>query len=169
MYNEYTPSWSLLRLSPQSQSRYVGIVGELYPEIELYYPVFECMIRPHGKARAVKVVRPVYPGYVFAKEGAWSKNRLTSMPVRAYWVRFGGEIESVSDRVVQRIKEFEGRNELVQEVKYVNPYRAGVSVRVHLPVADLLAVIVKTIGDTRVIVDLPIGRCAVPIHCLEIA
>ena len=160
--------WALLKLSPQTQVKYVECVGGLYPDIDLYYPVYERLVRPHGHARTSRVVRPVYPGYVFVMMGDYDVNKLTRLPVRAWWVKFGGVIELVPDWVVQKIKEFEGRNELVKEYTYVSPYRAGCRVYVHLPMADLLSVIIKVMGH-RAVVECPLGRLAVPIYCLEVA
>jgi len=160
----------LLRLNAQSQKRYLGFVDEYQPGVEIYYPQYEKITRVHGERRPKVVSLPVYPGYLFAKVDLWGGDirRLCSLPVRAYWVRFGGNVEAVSDRVIMRLKELEIAGELVREIRYVSPYRHGVSVRVHLPVADLLAVVVKLVGDHAAIVDLPVGRCKVPIHCLEV-
>jgi hypothetical protein len=126
-------------------------------------------VRPHGRRKTIKVLRPVYPGYVFARLGDWDMHELISLPVRAYWVRFGGVIEVVHDRVIQRVKEFEGRNELVREVINAgNPYRSGVRVYVHMDMADFVATVVKLVGGSRVLVDTPIGRGIVPVHSLEV-
>ena len=157
--------WSLLRINPQSQSRYVGFVGEYYPDIEIYYPQYQRTTRPNKCRYPVKELRPVFPGYLFVRAGG---NYLTRLPVRAYWVKFGEDVEIVSQRVIDRLRDLEMAGRLVEEIIHVNPYRSGVRVRIHLPVGDILAVIVKLQGGTRALVDLPVGKCVVPIHCLEV-
>jgi hypothetical protein len=77
-------------------------------------------------------------------------------------------VEAVPDFVIQKLRDLEKANELVREVKYVNPYYPGAQVRVHLPVGDLLAVIIRLVGRNRAVVDLPLGRTTVPIHRLQI-
>jgi hypothetical protein len=143
-------------------------MDEYCPEIEYYFPKYETEVRPHGARRPVRVTRPVFPGYIFVRNGEGDTRRLTGLPVRAYWVQFGGKREEVSDRVIERLKEFESAGELVREVRYVNPYRRGVRVYVHMDVADLVATVVKVIGN-RALVEVPVGTCLVPIHCLEVA
>ena len=160
-------SWLLLRVGIGSQHRYMEVAGEYCPDVEMYYPRYSVFVRPHGVRRPVKVLRPVYPGYIFVRVGEGKMKEVVRLPVRAYWVRFGGTVEVVQDRVVQRIKELEGHNELIREVKYVNPYRSGVQVKVHLPMADLSAIVVKLVG-TMALVDLPVGRGMVPVHCMEL-
>ena len=137
--------------------------------IEYYYPQYEVVVRPHGTRRAYKVLRPVFPGYVFMRVDSEGMCRVARLPVKGYWVKFGGEIESVPDRVIQRLKEFEGRNELIKEVCNVNPYRAGVRVYVHMDYADIRGIVVRLAGVHRAVVELPVGRAMVPVHCLEVA
>jgi hypothetical protein len=117
--------------------------------------------------RAVEVQRPVYPGYLFLLVGDRDMRTPVNLPVRASWVRFGGVVESIPDRVIQKLRELERANELVREVKYVNPYYPGARVRVHLPVQDIMAVIVKIVGK-RALVDTPMCRITVPIHRLQV-
>jgi hypothetical protein len=91
-----------------------------------------------------------------------------SLPVMARWVRFGGVVESIPNRVIEVLRDLEKRNELVREVKYVNPYYPGAKVRVHMPVCDLAAVIVKMVGRNRALVDTDLCRVTVHLHRLQV-
>lgn len=122
------------------------------------------MVRKHGNRKAVRVVRAVYPGYIFARMDNQPYEqviRLTCLPVRAWWVRFGGIVETVPGSVIRTIKQYEERNELVREEKYVNPYRVGVAVRVHHEMGELLGTVVKAVNGGRFLVDLQMGRAVV--------
>jgi transcription antitermination factor NusG len=136
--------------------------------MEAYYPVYSKMSRANGHRRAIKVERPVYPGYLFILVADGNMHGPVSLPVVAHWVRFGGVVEAVPDYVVKRLKELERANELVREVKYVNPYYPGARVRVILQVADLAAVIVRLVGRDRDIVDTDLCRVTVPVHRLRV-
>jgi hypothetical protein len=170
------PHWSLLKLNPQKQRGYMELLQEHYPSIESYFPVYSRVVRPHGVRKAREVVRPVYPGYVFlrSKQGEHVDTNTdiyhicTSMPVNAKWVRFGGKIEAIPGFVIQRLRNLECTNQLVREVKYVNPYVPGARVRVHLPVQDILGVVVKMVRHNRALVDTPLGRATVQVHTLQI-
>jgi hypothetical protein len=159
--------WSLLKLNPQKQRNYVSLLQEHLPDVESYYPVYSKMSRSNGHRRAVKVERPVYPGYLFLLVADGNMSGPVNLPVNARWVRFGGHIEAVPDYVVMRLKELERANELVREVKYVNPYYPGARVRVHMPVCDLAAVIVKLVGRNRALVDTDLCRIMVHVHRLQ--
>jgi hypothetical protein len=93
-----------------------------------------------------------------------------SLPISAKWVRLGGrgEVEVVSNRVIEGLKRMEGAGELVKEVRYENPYLPGVRVTVHLPVGDIGAIIVRLMGRARAIVDTDLCRCTVPVHQLQV-
>jgi hypothetical protein len=155
---------------------YLGLLHQYYPHIESYFPVYLRLCRPHGCRRPVEVVSPVYPGYLFLKVNCDNLFRPVSLPVKARWVRCGGngdlskggDITIVPDIAVERLRKLEIAGELVREVKYVNPYRAGVAVRVHLPVQDIRGVIVKLIGGNRAVVENSFCRVLVPIHGLEV-
>jgi hypothetical protein len=153
---------------PQKQEHFVDLLKEYLPGTEAYYPVYTKMSRPHGQRRAKEVTRPVYPGYLFVLIGnGGNMHGPVSLPVRASWVRFGGHVEAVPDFVIQKLRDMEKANELVREIKYVNPYYPGARVRVHTPVQDILAVIVKLVGRNRAVVDGPMCRITVPIHRLQ--
>jgi hypothetical protein len=162
------PHWSLLKVSPQKQRGYVELLKEYCSGIESYYPVYERVVRPHGMRRPMKEVRPVYPGYLFLKVVDGEVRRPVSLPVSARWVRFGGRIEAIPGFVVERLRRLEQEGQLVREVRYVNPYTPGVRVRVHLPVGDIFAVIVKLVHGNRAMVDTRLCRVIVPIHKLEV-
>lgn len=161
--------WSLLKLNPQKQRGYVECLKEYLPGVEAYYPVYSRVVRPHGSRRAKEVKRPVYPGYLFVMVGnGGDMHGPVNLPVRARWVRFGGVVESIPDRVIQGLRRLEDNGDLVREVKYVNPYIPGTQVRVHLPVGDLFAVIVRLVSGNRAIVEMPLGRATVHLHRLMV-
>lgn len=162
-------SWSLLRLNPQSQDRYVEYVREGSPRIETYFPKYERVTRPHGVRHPVIVELPVYPGYVFARCDIDSRDVhvLTSSPVRAYFIRFGGTISIVPDKVITEIRRLESLRELVKERAKMNPYHPGRMVVIHTPAADIQAIIVKLMGGNRAIVDTSLGRATVRTHSLS--
>ena len=168
LVGDSSPHWSLLKLNPQKQRGYMELLGEYYPGIESYYPVYKKVIRPHGQRKAKSVTRPVYPGYVFMRVGAEHIRGPTTLPVVARWVRFGGNIECIPDTVIQRLRHLEAANELVREIRYVNPYRPGVRVRVHLPIGDIFAIVVQCCGN-HVLVNSPLCRVKVPRHLLQVA
>jgi hypothetical protein len=162
------PHWSLLKLNPMKQRNYVSLLQQHLPEMESYYPVYSKMSRANGHRRAVKVERPVYPGYLFLLVADGNMSGPVSLPVMARWVRFGGHVESIPDFVIQKLRYLESHNELVKEVKYVNPYYPGARVRVHMPVCDLAAVIVKLVGRNRALVDTDLCRVTVHLHRLQV-
>jgi hypothetical protein len=162
------PHWSLLKLNPQKQRGYMELLQEHYPSIESYFPVYRRVCRPAGVRKAREVVRPVYPGYVFLRVVDQDLRGPVSMPVSAKWVRFGGRIEAIPGFVINRLRTLESANELVREVRYVNPYVPGVRVRVHLPVQDIMGVVVKLVRHNRALVDTPLGRATVQVHALQI-
>jgi hypothetical protein len=162
------PHWSLLKLNPQKQRGYMELLQEHYPSIESYFPVYRRVCRPAGVRKAREVVRPVYPGYVFLRVVDQDIRGPVSMPVSAKWVRFGGRIEAIPGFVINRLRTLESANELVREVKYVSPYAPGVRVRVHLPVQDIMGVVVKLVRHNRALVDTPLGRATVQVHTLQI-
>jgi hypothetical protein len=163
-----THHWSLLKVSPQKQNGYVELLKEYCQGIESYFPVYQHVTRPHGVRRPVKVSRPVFPGYLFLKVVDGEMRRPVSLPVAARWVRFGGRIEAIPNFVIQRLQKLELDNQLVREVKYVNPYTPGVRVRVHLPVYDVFGFIVKLVHGNRAVVDTTLCRVIVPIHTLQV-
>jgi hypothetical protein len=162
------PHWSLLKLNPQKQRNYVDLLQEHLPGMEAYYPVYSKMSRANGHRRAVKVERPVYPGYLFIMVVDGNMSGPVSLPVSARWVRFGGVVEAIPSRVIEILRDLEKRNELVREIKYVNPYYPGARVRVCMQVSDLAAVIVRLVGRDRAIVDTDLCRVTVPVHRLRV-
>jgi hypothetical protein len=116
---------------------------------------------------------------VFARLQLEDSIKLTSLPVRAFFFRYShldpetGEstrlISRIPQRVIDKLKELESLNLLVQDRVYVNPYRPGTTVRVHLPIADIEAIIIHMIGQTRVCVEGPLGRMILPVARLVVA
>jgi hypothetical protein len=162
--------WALLRLAPQSQNRYCEFIGEYYPGVELYFPQYERLSRPHGKRLPIVKFHPVYPGYVFADIGGSNDVlcQLTSVPVRAWFVRFGGGIGLVRKAVICELKHKEAENALMKEEMVESPYYPGRLVRVHLPVASIAAIIIRVTNRGRAIVDTTIGEYNVPLHQVEV-
>jgi Transcription termination factor nusG len=161
-------SWSLLRLNPQNQERYVEHVRDNRPDIETYYPLYDRITRPHGIRHPIKVPTPVYPGYVFAFADMDSRDVrwLVSSPVKAYFIKFGGVISVIPERVITEIKRLESLRMLVREQIKINPYQPGRPVVVHTPAADIQAVIVRLMGGNRAVVDTSLGRATVRIHSI---
>jgi transcription antitermination factor NusG len=161
-------SWALLRLNPQLQSRYIDHVAEYAPDVETYYPRYEKMTRPHGKRQPIVVVRPVYPGYIFANLDLDGRcvHLLISLPVKARFIRleFGGGISPIPDRVIQEIRRLESLHMLVREVHRISPYQPGVKVRIHMPIADISAIVIALLHNKRVKVDSALGIMNVPQH-----
>jgi hypothetical protein len=165
-------TWALLRTSPQSQDRYVEHVRENCPEVETYFPVYRKITRPARKRHPIPVTLPVFPGYVFAHFDLANDSRvvrlLVSSPVRAYFIRFGGEIGIVPHAVIAELRRLESLGQLIKEQARRNPFRPGRPVMVHTPMYDIQAVIVRLMGGNRVIVDTPLGEATVRIHSITL-
>lgn len=166
-----TESWTLLRLNPANQARFCEHIADSYPEVSTYYPTFTKLTRPAKKRYPIEVVVPVYPGYVFARLilEADMIHSLTSTPVRAYFIKFGGQISTIPDSVIKELMRLEGESQLVQEVTKLNPYVPGARVTVHFPIYDIQGIIVHLVGQTRALVDTTLCRVTVPLHHLECA
>lgn len=164
-------SWTLLRLNPQNQSKYVEHALDMYPEIGLYYPIFEKITRPARCRHPILVSCPVYPGYVFVNIDLDSRlvHALVSCPVKARFIRFGGIIGKIPDMVIVELRKLELAKQLVREQFRVNPYTPGRQVRVHTPVADISAVIIRLVNQSKAIVDSPLGTITVGIHQIQFA
>jgi len=158
-------SWTLLRLNAQNQNKYVEHVQENIPDVELYFPRYEKITRPHGMRQPIVVKRPVYPGYIFAKLdiNGESVHMLISTPVRARYVKFGQNIPTIPDRVIWDLQRLEGLKVLVREVQ-VNPFQPGRKVRIHTPVYDIQAMIISLLHGKRALVDTTLGRMSVHLH-----
>ena len=161
-------SWTLLRLNAQNQDRYIGHVQEHIPDVETYFPTYEKITRPHGKRQPIVVIRPVYPGYVFAKLNVDGKevHLMVSMPIRARFIKLRGEgaISTIPDRVIHELRRLESLHLLVREIHRVSPYQPGVKVRVCTPVADIQAIVIALLHGKRIKVDSALGTMSVPIH-----
>lgn len=159
-------SWSLLRLNPRLQDQYIDHVAENLPNVEMYFPTFKKVTRPHGKRKPVVVIQPVYPGYVFANMDMDGRtiHMMVSTPMKARFIKFGIGISIVPGRVIDELKRLERLNQLVREIRYINPYVRGVKVRIHTPVADIHAIVIRLLHSNRVKVDSPLGTMTVPLH-----
>ena len=149
-------------------------VEENCPSIELYYPQYERVVRSAGAHRAYKVLRPVFPGYIFARGDYLSA--IAGCPIRVWFVRLRYDpdedltgISLVPDRVIEKLKEDERMGKLVEERVVEDPYFPGRRVRIHTPMADIGAVIVRVANGNRVIVDTTLCRITVPIHQVELS
>jgi transcription antitermination factor NusG len=162
--------WALLQLNPQIQDHYVNHVGEHNPEISLYFPVYTRICRPAKKRHPIEVISPVYPGYVFARIRTWESDyrAIVGTPYRVWFVRFGKNIALVRQSVIDKLTTLESRNELVVEVRKRNPYQPGVRVVVHLPVASILATIVRVQGQMAR-VEGPLGPMSVRLSTVSLS
>jgi hypothetical protein len=141
---------------------------ENYPHIQTYYPIYQRTSRPHGKRIPIQVTRPVYPGYIFQRNTTDGiVTRLTTQ-FRVYAVRFGDTLATLPDSVILDLRRLESLNLLVQEKILYNPYYPGRKVRVHLPIADITAVIVRLISDNKALVDTSLCKITVGIHQLDV-
>jgi hypothetical protein len=162
------PAWTLLRLNPTSQPRFLDHVATTFPDIPTYQPQYQKTTRPARKRHPIQTLHPVYPGYLFAQilDDKFI-HQLTSTPVRAYFVRFGGKIGTVPDGVILELRRLESLNLLVHETPRPNPYSPGTKVLIHLPMSDIRGIIAMTLNQgSRAIVDTPLCRVLVPVHTL---
>lgn len=163
-----TNSWTLLRLMAQNQDRYIDHVREHIANVEVYFPTYEKVTRPHGKRQPIVVIRPVYPGYVFANldVDGYDVYHMTRAPIRARFIKLkgDGEISTIPDRVIVELRRLESLHLLVKEIHRVSPYQPGVKVRVCTPVADIQAIVVALLHGKRLRVDSQLGTMNVPIH-----
>ena len=166
-------SWTLLRLSAQNQDRYVDHVKEHVPDVETYFPTYEKITRPHGKRQPIVVIRPVYPGYLFARLDLDGKDvhLMVSMPIRARFIKLKGEgaISTIPDKVIQELRRLESLHLLVREIHRISPYQPGVKVRVCTPVADISAIVIALTHGKRIKVDSVLGTMSVPVHQVSLA
>ena len=170
-----TDSWTLLRLNPASQTRFLDLAPH---DIPLYFPVYQKIIRPAKKRTPIEVTRPVYPGYIFAQidPDTGDVHRLTGLPVRAYFIKLKRctqnmppTISTIPDSIIQEFKRLERLNLLVREVTRINPFSQGARIIVHLPVADIEGIIIHLQGQTRALVDCRLGHMTVPVARLALA
>jgi hypothetical protein len=157
--------WFLLRCNITAQMRYTNFVRDHHPEIQLYIPHYLRITRPHGHRHPITIPTPVYPGYIFAQfdPDTTPMSIITRSPTRAYYVRFNGTIAVVPDQVISKLQYLESQNLLMTEKIVQNPYKPGKKVIIHLPVADIQAIIVKMIGQYHLSVDTNFSRITVPI------
>jgi hypothetical protein len=167
-------SWTLLRLNPASQARFVAYANDRHPDIPLYFPVYHRLSRPHGSRKAKSVAKPVYPGYVFARINTRESHRLVTLPVKARFIKLrltqdeDITISLIPDATIAQLRQLEERNLLVQEVHKANPFKPGVKVVVHMPVADIQATITRIAGQ-KVTVETPIGLMVIPATSITLA
>jgi transcription antitermination factor NusG len=159
-----TDPWFLLRCTTTGQTRYIEHVRTRFPDVTLYVPHYPRLTRPHGHRHPITIPTPVYPGYIFINldPTTQSLRSIALTPPRAYYVRFNGKIEPVSPLAIAYLKEKESKNLLMVQKTIVDPYKPGKRVVIHLPVADIQAIIVKCVGTHHVSVDTPFSRITVP-------
>jgi transcription antitermination factor NusG len=158
-------------MNPKIQAKYITYIQEnIYDDVLIYFPVFDKITRPHRCRHAIIQSHPVYPGYIFAKIDTDSRvvHALVSCPVRARFVRFGGLIGMIPERVIMELRRLEIAKLLVREQFKMNPYTEGRVVRIHTPVADIQAMVVKLIHGSRVEVDTKVGRITVGVHQVQL-
>lgn len=158
--------WTLLRLQPQQQPRYIFFAAEHFPHIELYYPQHQTLSRPAGRRRPIRVTRPTFPGYIFAKpdfDHGEHNSLIHGIPFRVFFVRFSGTIETIPEPVITELRRLESINQLVPIIERPRPYRPGQRVQVNLPTASIIGTI-KKIMQIRAIIDTSFCNITVPIH-----
>lgn len=162
--------WSLLRLNHLQQTRYTDFVQTKYPTIEVYFPRYEVKARPSGSRHPLPVVRPVFPGYIFANpnfdEGEQYR-LIRDTPVKARFVKFGSDIELIPTYVIDELKKLE-RNRFFHVTDEEGPrYKPGQRVLVHHVLADIQGIIGRVLQN-KIFVDTHIGQLNVPIHSVSL-
>jgi len=168
--------WTLLRLNPQLQAKYVEYICEHVPNVELYFPVYTRMCRPAGRRYPLAVTLPVYPGYVFARVELPSRSvqSLIGAPIKAWYIKLKSlpdderTISTIPDRVIEVLRTMEERNELVVEAVKESPFKPGRKIVIRYPQFDIAAICVKIRG-TRVEAETNLGRVVVPVHTITLA
>jgi transcription antitermination factor NusG len=116
------------------------------------------------------VTLPVYPGYIFVHIGMENESiyLLTHAPTKAWFVRFGGLISVIPEGVITELRRLELARELMREEVVSHPFNPGRKVIVHFPTADIHAVVLRLLNESRVVVDSPLGNITVPVHKLSL-
>ena len=107
--------WTLLRMAPQAQSRYILHVAQRMPDVEIYYPQYRKKTRPANSRHLITKTLPVYPGYLFTRLDSTRIRPLLQTPIRVHFVRFGPSLSIVPDRVILQIRHLESLNMLMRE------------------------------------------------------
>jgi hypothetical protein len=158
-------------MNPASQDRFVEYVGGRWPDIELYIPAYLGWTRPHGLRHGIRVIRPYFPGYVFARPDlvVGEHINLRRTPVRAWYVRFGRWIEVVPDRVIEELRDMIGRGELEGYGEMLEDrVREGQPVVVNVNAVMIRGIVLKLLGGGgRAEVDAGFCRVIVPVESLE--
>jgi transcriptional antiterminator RfaH len=153
--------WNLLRVNPASQNRYLAYLNEHHPTIETYVPHHIVLRRPHGIRKPIPTSQPCYPGYIFANPDPDSADLyyLTRTPIRAYFVRFGAQIESIPEAVITELKRLESLKQLIPEPKPA--WTPGQRVHISSPAMDIQAILVRLITSDKMLVDTPFCQMVV--------
>ncbi len=164
-----TIQWTLLRLNPQTVGRFLDYLSDFHPGIETYNPSYEAITRPAKARRPRKSLRPVFPGYLFARPNLSAGEHviLTRTPIRASFIRFGQEIEAIPDKVITELQRLESLHLLIPEQKPEPRYHHGQRVNVRLAMTNVPATIIRLIAETKALVETSLCRITVPIHNVE--
>jgi transcription antitermination factor NusG len=166
----HVAKWTLLRLNPQTVTRFLDYLDDFHPGIQTYYPSYERLSRP-AKARRPRLVRrPVFPGYLFARPNLSTGEHifLVRTPIRARYIRFGPNIELIPDNVILELMRLESLGQLVPDDTPQEPrYHHGQRVFVRLAMTNVPATIIRLIAETRALVETSLCRITVPIHNVE--
>jgi len=160
------PAWTLLQLLPASFPKYLDHIQNRYPHIEIYYPRHEVLSRPAGRRRPLPVIRPIFPGYLFARPDFANGDHRSlthNTPTRVFFVKFGGHIEFISERTINILKTMENLGQLAPKPGPQPRLTSGQRVIVALPTVDLIGIILR-IAQNKVLVDVSIGQMTVPLH-----
>lgn len=92
--------WYLLRVKPSAE--YLASAGLSERGYEIFFPSVRCFQTRNGHTDA-----PLFPGYLFLRcdpnKDGWPIFRQADRI--ASWVTFGGQIPTVPDEIIQRLKE----------------------------------------------------------------
>jgi hypothetical protein len=160
-------SWSLLRVNASQQSLFCDVLLKMWPEVILYYPRYTKITRPAGRRMPIQTELPVYPGYVFL--GAPFIHVATRTPYRISYVRFGGNIAEVPDRVVTEVQRLEAEGRLMVETVKENPWKKGTKIVILTQAFDVQAYVISVLrNNAAVLADTPLGRMVVPVHKIQV-
>jgi transcription antitermination factor NusG len=156
--------WTLIKTPAQTQTRYVSQVEEFHPSIPIYIPTYKHTTRPHGRRLAITIIKPVYPGYIFAQPDLTLGEHyyLTRLPTKAYFVRFGREISLIPERVIEELRRLESLHLLSprQDQNDITLH-PGQKIRVAFPTIDVVGTLIYIIAQAKAVVDTPLGTVTV--------
>lgn len=161
--------WSLLRILPSLMPKYCDHVTNRFPTIELYFPQHRVLSRPTGHRYPKLVLRPTFPGYIFARPdfSIGEHNLLTrNVPARVFFVKFGPDIEFIPERVIIELKKLENEDLLRPKAERMRALAPGQRVLFRVETSDLIGIIHR-IYQNKVTIDTSHTRVTVPIDIVN--